>query len=48
MGEFTAFKIDLKEVVSVWTGFNWLMIGCYCEHGNELSNFVRGREFCTS
>jgi hypothetical protein len=39
--------IVMEYVRKVWTGFIWLRIrtsGC-CEHGNELSGSVIGREF---
>ena len=39
-------KMDLQEGdVGVWTGSSWLRIGTGCECVNELSGFIKCREF---
>jgi hypothetical protein len=42
-------KVDLKGIgLEMWTGFIWLRIGFsggLCEHGDEPSGFIKGREF---
>jgi hypothetical protein len=48
MGVGDSIKIDIKGIVCVYIGFNWIRILTSrgsCEHGNDPWGFIRGGEF---
>jgi hypothetical protein len=40
--------MDLKEIMyETWASSMWLRVG-FCEHGNEMSRYIKGAEFLVS